>query len=268
MTRLLWGGSGERFYETGIDRGVLYPLFGAGVAWNGLTAVSENPNGGGPKSYYIDGYKYINVAAAEEYSATLEAFSSPAAFAECDGTAEALNGLYLTQQPRKSFGLSYRTRIGNDVDGLDHGYKIHLVYNALAAPSGTTFGTMNDSPEPINFSWEITTRPPILTGYRPTAHFIIDSRETPIQLLSQFEGILYGTSTTEPRLPSVQELMEVFASLAYIGVFYKSPDGSYQRTLEPIIMTDTVPNVDSGQQTYWLNTSAGEYSTISLVTGD
>lgn len=212
MTRLVWGLPGERFYETGIDRGSLY-LMGSepGVAWNGLTAVKENPSGGQPKPFYIEGQKYINLSGVEEFEATIEAFSSPKEFGVCDGTAQLLKGLYATQQPRRSFGLSYRTRVGNDIQGVDHGYKLHLVYGALAAPSGVTYGTISDTNDPTTFSWSITTLPPIVPGYKPTAHFVIDSREADISALTELEDVLYGTNLTPPRLPTIEELFAIFA---------------------------------------------------------
>lgn len=210
MTRLAWGLVGERFYETGIDRGVLYPADDSpGVAWNGITAVRENPSGGEPRPYYIDGQKYLNISSAEEFSATLEAFSSPKEFAVCDGTVQLLAGLFATQQPRKSFGLSYRTRVGNDVNGVEHGYKIHLVYGALASASGVTYGTLSDSTEPTAFSWEITTLPPIVSGYKPTAHFVIDSRGLTAEKLTEIEDVLYGTNMVQPSLPTVPELIDI-----------------------------------------------------------
>lgn len=210
MARLNWSAVGERFYETGVDRGVLYVADIPGVAWTGLTSVSESPTGGEAKAYYIDGVKYLNLSAAEEFEATVEAFASPPEFGPCDGTISIQNGLFVTQQPRKPFGLSYRTKIGNDIDGTDHAYKIHLIYNALAAPSARSNGTMGDSTDPIGLSWAITTLPPAMTGYKPTAHFVIDSRLTPMEILIEVEDILYGSNASSSRLPSAQELVGIF----------------------------------------------------------
>lgn len=210
MARLDWSAVGERFYETGVDRGVLYVGNIPGVAWTGLTSVSESPTGGDAKAYYIDGVKYLNLSSAEEFEATIEAFASPPEFGPCDGTVSVQNGLFVTQQPRKPFGLSYRTRIGNDIDGTDHGYKIHLIYNALAAPSSRPNNTMGDSTDPISFSWSITTLPPSFTGYKPTAHFLIDSRMTPKETLIEIEDILYGSDASAPRLPFAQEVVDIF----------------------------------------------------------
>lgn len=210
MTRLLWNAPGERFYETGVDRGVLYPDGRFGVAWNGLTSVREAAAGGAPTPYYIDGFKYLSVAAAEEFKATIEAFSSPAEFAICDGTRPVSNGLFVTQQPRVPFAMSYRTGVGNDLVGLDHGYKLHLVYNAFAQPANRDNSTLTDSTSPLNLSWTISTTPPRVSGIRPTAHFIIDSRYTPEDLLSGIEDFLYGTDSLQPYIPTVPQLMELF----------------------------------------------------------
>jgi hypothetical protein len=211
VSRLVWNARGERFYETGVDRGVLY-VDGVGVPWNGLVSVSETPSGGEPKPYYIDGFKYLNLSSAEEYEASLTAFSSPPEFAPCDGVSSVHNGLFATQQPRKSFDLSYRTKIGNDIDGQDHGYKIHLVYNALAAPTSKNNATQSENVEPIEMSWDISTVAPNLSGRKPTAHFIIDSRYTHEGLLFAVENILYGDETDASRLPSAQELVDIFAN--------------------------------------------------------
>lgn len=210
MTQLNWGTVGERFYEAGTDRGVLYLPGVNGVSWNGLTAVKEAPSGGDPQPLYIDGFKYSNLSGAEEFEATIEAFSSPREFGVCDGTASLSNGLFITQQPRKQFGLSYRTRLGNDIAGLDHGYKIHLVYNALAAPSARDNATMSDSTTPLGLSWKITTMPPPLAFFKPSAHFVVDSTLTPSDILEELESILYGTDATTPRLITPAEIVKLF----------------------------------------------------------
>lgn len=210
MARLDWGALGERLYETGVDRGVLY-IGANGVAWTGLISVAESPSGGDAKPYYLDGVKFLNISAAEEYEATLEAFYNPPEFAVCDGIASVQNGLFVTQQPRKSFNLSYRTKIGNDVDQSDHAYKIHLIYNALAAPSDRKNNTTGDSVEPSTFSWGITTLPPSITGFKPTAHLVIDSRFTLVATLTAVEDILYGSDVNVARIPSPDELVTLFA---------------------------------------------------------
>lgn len=212
MARLVWGSVGERFYEAGADRGVLYVGSAAGVAWNGLTSVKESPSGGDPQPYYIDGYKYINIAAAEEFEATLEAFSSPKEFAPCDGTGQIANGLFITQQPRQQFNLSYRTRVGNDVAGTDLGYKLHLIYNALAAPSSRDNNSIGDKPDPNKLSWDITVRPPRLTGYKPSAHLVIDSRTALSADLTALETILYGQDFIDPRFPTQAEVITLFTT--------------------------------------------------------
>lgn len=211
MTRIAWGTAGERYFEAGADQGVLY-VNGVGVPWNGLTGVSEDPDGGDPQPYYVDGYKYLNLAAAEEFKATINAFSSPSEFGQCDGTVAIHNGLFATQQPRKSFDMSYRTKVGNDISGIDHGYKIHLVYNALAAPSTRENNTTGDKTDPLGLSWGITTTPPRMDGMRPTAHLVIDSRVTPPNLMSAIEDILYGNDDADPRLPTQDELITLFNS--------------------------------------------------------
>ena len=209
--RLNWGVIGERYFETGVDRGVLY-VDGMGVPWNGLVSVSESPTGGDAVPAYVDGVKYLNNKLSEEFEATIEAYTYPDEFAVCDGTASVSNGLFATQQKRKSFGLCYRTRVGNDVDGVDHAYKLHLVYDAKVSPASRASSTISQALAPDNFSWAITTTPRALRDHRPTAHFMIDSRETPPAVLAQIEDILYGTDDTDPRLPVVPELVYIFES--------------------------------------------------------
>jgi hypothetical protein len=211
MARLNWNAFGERFYETGVDRGVLY-VDGIGVAWTGLISVSESPSGGEARPFYLDGIKFLNLSAAEEFEATLNSLYSPPEFGPCDGMSSVSNGLFVTQQPRKSFGLSYRTKLGNDTEGSDHAYKIHLIYNALAAPSQRANNTQGDSSSPAIFSWNITTLPPSMTGYRPTAHLTIDSRTTSPALLSDVEDILYGDDSGAASLPSAQALIDMFSA--------------------------------------------------------
>lgn len=207
--QLFWNGVGDRRFEAGIDRGVLY-IDGAGMVWNGLIAVTEAPRGGDVKSYYVDGIRYLDVISYEEYEATIEAYTYPDQFGDCDGTSVLNHGLYATQQQKKSFGLSYRSRIGNDVDGAEHGYKIHLVYNALVSPTDKAFKTISDAMDPDNFSWHITAKPLLVAGLRPTPHFVINSLETPTDLLSDVEDILYGTVDLDARMPSIGELMSLF----------------------------------------------------------
>jgi hypothetical protein len=210
MTKLSWGTPGERFYESGIDRGVVY-VDNVGYAWNGLTSVQESPTGGDPQPYYLDGYKYVQVSATEDFEATLEAYSSPREFGPCDGSTELYSGLTATQQKRKQFSLAYRTKVGDDLTGLDRGYKIHLVYNALAAPSGRNNQTVSDNIELTTLSWTISTQPPTATGFRPTSHFIVDTRRASAPDITALEDILYGTDALAPRFPTVTELLAIFA---------------------------------------------------------
>lgn len=209
--RLNWGTIGERYFETGVDRGVVY-VDGKGVPWNGLVSVSESPTGGEASPFYIDGVKYSNNQMSEEFEATIEAYTYPDEFSLCDGTASISNGLFATQQKKKSFGLCYRTLVGNDVDGLEHAYKLHLVYNARVSPTQRSNGTIGESVDPDNFSWSITTTPVKPRGMRPTAHFVIDSRDMSLHLRNRIEDVLYGTDETEPRLPSIAEVIYIFES--------------------------------------------------------
>jgi hypothetical protein len=211
MARLIWSAAGERFYEVGVDRGVLYLPLADGVPWTGLISVTESPNGGDPKPFYYDGIKYSNLATSEEFDATIEAFSSPTEFLSCDGMAAVQNGLFATQQPRRPFSLSYRTLVGNDTEGTDLGYKIHIVYNALASPTNRANKTNSDRDTPITLSWTISTLPPPVTDIRRTAHFVIDSRYTDPGLLSDVEDILYGSVVATASLPTAQALYDMFS---------------------------------------------------------
>lgn len=209
MTRLNWGATGERFYETGVDHGVLY-VDSVGYAWPGLISVSEAASGGTPRAYYIDAYKYANVASVEEFDATIQAFSSPSEFAVCDGAGLIHTGLVATQQPRRPFDFSYRTLVGNDIEGSDYGYKIHLVYNALAAPAARANSSLGQTTTPGTLSWSISTRPPMVAGIRPTSHFVIDSNQTPDAVLTELEDIIYGSDGSNSSIPTVAELIELF----------------------------------------------------------
>lgn len=235
MSRLTWGAVGERFFETGVDRGVLYVDDDPGVPWNGLISVNESPSGSEAKSYYIDGIKYLARVTLDEYAATLTAFSSPKEFDDCDGLQEVYTGLFATHQRRKPFGLCYRTRIGNDDDGPDHGYKIHLVYNALAVPSDSEFRSMADSAEPTQFSWNLTTTPPATSVFRPTGHLVVDSRTSPPDLMSRLEDILYGSAIGSSQLITPEDLLALFAEYAvFKTVIYEG--GIY--TVEGSAVTD------------------------------
>ena len=211
MAALTWDETGKRLYETGVRKGVLYVMdnsgtYPKGVAWNGLTAVTESPSGADSNPLYADDIKYLDLRSAEEFGATIEAYTYPDEFAECDGTAELAEGVTVGQQARKTFGLSYRTVLGNDVSNDAYGYKLHLIYGATASPSEKGYQTVNDSPEAITFSWELTTTPVNVTGLKPTALITIDSTKADPTKLAALEAILYGSGEKEPRLPLPDEV--------------------------------------------------------------
>ncbi len=214
MARLTWDSTGERLYESGVEKGVLYiaenGIYPKGVAWNGLTGVTESPSGAEPSPLYADNIKYLNLISAEEFGATIEAYTYPDEFGKCDGSAEITVGVSIGQQTRSIFGLSYVTKIGNDVDGDSHGYKIHLIYGATASPSEKAYSTINDSPDAITFSWEVSTTPVIVTGFKPAASVVINSTKVNPTELSAFEDILYGSGENEARLPLPDELITLF----------------------------------------------------------
>ena len=222
MTAILWDQTGERYYETGVDHGVLYPLdtdtnkYSPGVAWNGLINVTESPSGAEPTPLYADNIKYLNMVSAEEFGFTIEAYTYPDEFAECDGTAAPVEGVAVSQQPRKTFGLSFRTLLGNDTVGNDHGYKLHLVWGALATPSEKAYATVNDTPEAITFSWTGSTTPVAFTGdhkdLKPSAHMTIDSTKLDAAKLTALEAKLYGTESDQPELPSPTEVLELISA--------------------------------------------------------
>lgn len=212
MTQIVWSDVSDRVFESGIDQGVLYPQGAVpGVAWSGLVSISESPQGGSPRPYYYDGVKYLNLSTVEEYEATIEAYGSPAEFDACVGVVSVNNGLFASQQPRRSFGLSYRTLVGNNIAGLDYGYKLHLVYNALAESSQRKNESLGKTTEAETYSWQITTKPPAITGYKPTAHFIVDSILTDPEVMTALTDLLYGTDTEAPVLPAVEDLLALFA---------------------------------------------------------
>lgn len=214
MPAIKWDQTGERLYETGVDHGVLYvpdetSEYVGGVAWNGLTAVTESPSGAEPNPQYADNIKYLNLISVEEFGGTIEAFTYPEEFEQCDGTASLAPGVTIGQQSRKTFGLSYRTLVGNDVDATDHGYKIHLIYGAMAAPSEKAYATVNDSPEAITFSWELTTTAVEVTGHKPTASLTVDSTKASAEGMTALEAVLYGSDTEDARLPLPDEVLEL-----------------------------------------------------------
>ncbi len=214
MAKLKWDEVGERLYETGVRMGVLYPMsstgtYPAGYAWNGLTGITENPSGAESTPIYADDTKYVTLTSVEEFGATIEAYTYPDEFEECDGSASVGTGVTIGQQKRTTFGLAYRTALGNDIFGEDYGYKIHLIYGAKASPSGKNYQTINESPEAITLSWEITTTPVAVTGFKPTASLTIDSTKVSEENLAALEAILYGTEESEARLPLPDEIIEL-----------------------------------------------------------
>jgi hypothetical protein len=216
MAPLTWDEVGDRLYEVGVDHGVLYlpdatGVYNTGVAWNGLTTVTESPSGAESNPQFADNIKYLNLISAEEFGATIEAFTYPEEFAECDGTALPSPGVSVGQQGRKGFGLSYRTKVGNDVEGDELGYKLHLVYGCQAAPSEKAYATINDSPEAIAFSWEVTTSPVPVTDHKPTSLIVIDSTLVDSADLTALEDLLYGKAATEAALPTPDAVIALFA---------------------------------------------------------
>lgn len=219
MAKLVWDKTGDRLYETGVKNGVLYiptsGIYSKGVAWNGLTAVTESPSGAEATALYADDTKYLSLMSAEEFGATIEAYTYPDEFAACDGSAELAGGVMIGQQKRSTFGLCYKTTIGNDTEGNDHGYKLHIIYGALAKPSERAYASINDSPEAITFSWEITTTPVNVTGAKPTASLVIDSTKADPSKLAALEDILYGKDGkpgNEPRLPLPDEIKSLMTA--------------------------------------------------------
>lgn len=218
MSKIVWDAVGEHTFETGVRNGVLYlkdaqGAYNTGVAWNGLTSVSESPEGAEPTDLYADDTKYLTLMSAENFKATIEAYTYPVEFEECDGSATIAKGVVIGQQSRKPFGLCYRTAIGNDTDGNEHGYKLHIVYGCQASPSEKQYSTINDSPEAITFSWEVNTTPVNVTGKKPTATLIIDSTKVDKTKLTALEDILYGSETVEPRLPLPDEIATLMTTV-------------------------------------------------------
>ena len=219
MSKIVWDENGTRLYETGVQRGVLYVMedgkYGEGVAWNGLTAVTESPSGAEATALYADDIKYLNLMSAEDFGGTIEAYTYPDEFKECNGEAELVAGVSVRQQKRKNFGFCYRTAIGNDVDGTDHGYKLHLIYNATAAASESAYATVNDSPEAITFSWEFTTTPVSITkvaGLKPTACLTVDSTKVTPENMAKLEAALYGSDSEAATLPTPDEVFTLLGA--------------------------------------------------------
>lgn len=245
MTALKWDQVSERRYETGVDRGVLYladnsGAYDDGVAWNGLVSVTESPSGAEANPQYADNIKYLNLVSAEDFGATLEAFTYPDEFAQCDGSATPTPGVYIGQQPRRSFGLSYRTKVGNDVEGTAFGYKLHLVYGCLAAPSEKAYQTINDSPEALTFSWALSTTPVGVTGHSPTAVLTIDSTKVSGASLQQLETVLYGSAGVDPSLPTPDQVIDILEG----GVTTVTPTAPTYNSTTKVITIPTVTGVE------------------------
>lgn len=218
MSRLVWDEIGKKLYEAGVEKCVLYLLkdgqYKNGVAWSGVTNVSENPSGGEPQPQYADNIKYINIMSREDFAVTIEAFTYPDEFGICDGSVEVVKGITIGQQTRHPFGISYQTKIGNDVDQEEYGYKIHLIYNALAKPSQKQYQTINENPDANNFSWELSTTPISVEGHKPTASLVINSTKTDPEKLKELEDIIYGSDTLEPRMPLPDEIISIVGEQA------------------------------------------------------
>jgi len=261
MPRLNWGAAGARFFEVGVDRGVLFVPGQDGVAWSGLISVAEKSSGGDPDAYYVDGVKFQNIPAPEEFEATINAFTYPDLFAVCDGTTRVRPGLFINQQPRQSFSLSYRTRIGNDLDGVDHAYKIHIVYNALAAPSDRDNKSLGDSSDPSDFTWDITTLPPAVSGYRRSGHIVVDSRYAGPNVMSALEDVIYGTDTNPAALPTLADLVTIFDTNATLTIT-DNGDGTFtaEGPNDVVVMLDSTHYsitadsvIDNGDDTFTLS---------------
>lgn len=274
MTRMTWGDSGSRYYEGGVDRGVLYVEGAYGVPWNGLVQVTEKPTGGDATAYWLDGQKYYVGVSSEEFEGTIEAYYSPPEFDACDGSLVLGLGLYARQQKRKEFGLSYRTKLGNDIDGIDYGYKLHLIYNAHAQPSSKDYKSLSDSVDPNILSWDITTKALNIPGGAPTAHIIIDMSEAHAELQQALEDILYGNEIDAPRLPTPDELVDLFAAAQYLIVVdngdgtatITGPDDVVFKSIDPTVVVPQVPVYDENTQTVDIPVVTGVVYTIDGVT--
>ena len=256
MTALIWDASGQRRYETGIDRGVLYipnasGAYDKGYAWNGLTKVTEKPTGATTTAIYADNVKYQNLISIEEFTADIAAYTYPDEFAQCDGSYEPEPGVAINQQPRVQFGLSYRSLVGNDLKGTEYGYKLHLVYGCLAAPSQKDYTSINATPAAFEFSWSITTTPAVVTGHKPSATLTIDSTKVSSSALLTLEQFLYGTSSTDPSLPTPDAVLAMFSGTV-------------------TLVTPVVPTYTSATHTITIPVVTGldYYISGSIVTGD
>lgn len=254
MTAISWDTVGQRIYETGVDRGVLYVpdnngVYSPGVPWNGLTTVTESRSGAEANPQYADNIKYLNLISAEDFGGTIEAFTYPPEFEQCDGTISPAVGVSIGQQTRKTFGFAYRTKVGNDVSGTDYGYKIHLIYGALAAPTEKAYATVNDSPEALSFSWEITTTAVDIPGFKPSAQMTIDSTKVSAAALAQLELILYGSAGTDPRLPLPAEVISIFASANTVAVPVAPTYNSTTKVITIPTVTGVVYKINNATKT-------------------
>lgn len=283
--RITWDDMGKRIYETGVKKGVLYPqssngLYPTGVAWNGLTGVTESPSGAEASPLYADDIKYLNLQSAEEFGATIEAYTYPDEFAECDGTGELAVGVFVGQQKRRPFGFTYVTTLGNDVDANDFGYILHIVYGATAAPSEKAYASINDSPEAITLSWEVTTVPVVIPGMKPSATISIKSPKVDLTKLAILENILYGTEHTEPRLPFPDEIASIFAApapsaISLVSIFPEDEDTDVTRDAgivltfnnkiksESVVVVDTMGALVSASKSF---DTTGKILTITPTT--
>lgn len=247
MAKISWDNVGEKIWETGVDHCVIYMptshgVYGGGVPWNGIVSITEKPTGAEPNDQYADNIKYLTLYSNEDFEATIEAFTYPDEFAECDGSKFVADGVAIGQQSRKPFGLCYRSIMGNDVEGQEFGYKIHLVYGAMATPSEKGYETINDSPEAITFSWDLTTIPVPVPSMRPTSHIAINTTKADAARVSDLEKILYGDADTEPRLPTPEEVMAIFTTG---GVYVSARDRAVMRAGETIQAQEAAARVNS-----------------------
>lgn len=270
MAKLVWDQISEKLYETGVEKGVLYPIsssgnYPAGYAWNGLSKISESPSGAEATAIYANNKKYLNMISAEEFGGTIEAYTYPDEFMECDGSKQGANGLYMGQQTRKAFGLCYKTLLGNDTDGNDYGYKLHFVYNAIVSPSSKEYSTVNDSPEAMTLSWEFKTTAIDVAGFKPVSTLVVDSTKTDPDKLAALEDILYGTSNSDPRLPLPDEIISILGGSATPSVLLNTHGITVE---EDSTVTLTATTVPSGETVTW-STSDGDYATVAngVVTG-
>lgn len=273
MSKLIWDNTGERYYETGVKKGVLYPLdttdasnpYPLGVVWNGLSSVQESPSGADANAIYADDIKYLELRGAEEFGATIEAYTYPDEFAVCDGSAEVAEGVMIGQQVRKRFGFCYRTILGNDTETDSYGYKLHLIYNAMASPSERQYQTVNDSPEAITFSWEVTTTPVAVDGYKPTASLTIDSTKADPTKLAELEDALYGTENSDPYLPLPGEVIDMMGGATTFDITLNRANATVKVGKSITLKATTVP---SGKTVTWSSSATGKATVANgIVTG-